>query len=119
MKANSKEVDSINYDPIESIDGALLEAFFAGGRILRVLSRTNEKTKVTASVAIVEMAKDSSPFHLPLTSLNDNNKYWKYLVFHNTPDIKKWWHSSSNNLTKRENLQKIWDEWSELQYYIN
>lgn len=100
-------------ETIRSIDRDFLKAILAGGTLIRVLSRSNEITKVTAWVAVVEIPKN-----VIIKDLNDIDKYWKYLVFHNTPDIDGWWHSSSNNFSKRENLKKIWDEWSELKYYI-
>ena len=98
---------------IKSIDGDFLKALLSGGRIFRFLSRSNFKTKVTASVAIVEIPKG-----VIVKDLTIDDKYWKYFVFLSTPDITGWWHASSNNLSKRENIKKVWEEWSELSYYI-
>lgn len=100
---------------IKSIDRDLLKALLQGGRIIISKTRTNEKTGVSAHVVIVEMPKDTI---IESLSLTEEEKYWRYLVFLHTPDIKGWWHASSNNLTKRQNISKAWDEWSEFKYYL-
>jgi len=95
---------------IKEINGSLLEAILQGGKILFHKSGTNEKTNVSAHVAIVEMPKD-------VLFLNDT-RYWKYLVFLNTPDMNGWWHASSNNLTKKQNENKMWQEWGEFKHHL-
>jgi len=95
---------------IKNIDGSLLVAILNGGKVLFHKSRTNEKTNVSAHVIIVEMPKD-------VLFLNDD-RYWKYLVFLHTPDMNGWWHASSNNLTKKKNESKMWDEWSEFKRHL-
>lgn len=98
-----------------SIDRDLLKAILKGGKIVYALSRSNNATGVSAHVVIVEMPKD---IIIEDFSFEEKNKYWHYLEFRNTPDISGWWHASSNNLSKRENKKKIWEEWSELKYII-
>lgn len=95
---------------INIIDGSLLQAILKGGKILFHKSRTNDKTNISCHVAIVEMPKD-------VLFLNDT-RYWKYLVFLSTPDMNGWWHASSNNLTKKKNDDKMWQEWSEFKHHL-
>ena len=99
---------------IKTIDRDLLEALLKGGKIVQAKSRTSDKTGVSAHVVIVEMPKG-----VVVDRLNPENKYWRYLVFLNTPDIVGWWHASSNNLNSTQNRNKAWNEWSELRYYID
>lgn len=99
---------------IKNIDGKLLTAILNGGKIIKALSRTNENSKLSAHVAIVEMPKDIIVEELRYTN---ERKYWKYLVFVSTPEFG-WQHYSSNNLNKVQNIKKAWDEWSELKRHI-
>lgn len=104
-----------NTKKIEVIDGQLLLAILKGGRVIKHLSRTDEDTNISGHVVIVEMPKDVIIDELQLTK---ERKYWKYLVFLDTPNMKGWWHASSNNLSKRDNEKKAWNEWSDLKYTL-
>ncbi len=95
---------------IKEIDGSLLQAILKGGKVLFCKSRKNEETNMSAHVIVIEMPKD-------VLFINET-RYWKYLVFLHTPDMGGWWHASSNNLTKKQNENKMWQEWGEFKHHL-
>lgn len=91
---------------IKQIDGCLLQALLSGGKIVHAISRND-----FWHMAVVEMPKDVDLFPL------GNGIKYKYLVFETMRDTMEWYHASSNNLTKKQNAVKCWDEWSSNKIY--
>lgn len=101
---------------ISHIDKDLLKALLLGGKIIIHKSRSNHEGTINAHVVIVEMPKNVTVKDF---NIGGGEKYWRFLVFLNTPDVGGWWHASSNNLTAKKNITKAWEEWSEFKHYTN
>ena len=91
---------------ITQVNGDLLKALLHGGKIIFAISRYN-----IWHMAVVEMPKDIDLFP------HGNDIKYKYLVFEVPPNGAEWYHASSNNLTKKQNEKKCWDEWANNRVY--